>query len=560
MTTHILGISAYYHDSAACLLRDGEIVAAAQEERFTRKKGDAAFPRQAVDYCLREGGHRGRRTSTYVGFYDKPLLKFERILETYLGIAPRGLPLVPEGGAAVAQGQALSSTGSSATTLAATTGRRCSTPSTTSRTRPARSSRRRSTRPPSSPWTAWASGPPPRSASATGNDIRDPRASCTGPTRSACSTPPSPTTRGFKVNSGEYKVMGLAPYGEPKYVDLILRPARRPARTTARSAQQGLLQLSRRAHHDQRGVRRACSAARRACPSPTLTQREMDLARSVQVVCEEIDAAHGAHRAPRDGHGATSAWPAAWRSTAWATAASCARARSSRLWIQPAAGDAGGALGVAQLIWHRHCQGSRARPRRRRHACRARTSGPASPRTTRSRRSSTAVGAPYRARSSARTLHRAHGRRSWPTGSVVGWFQGRMEFGPRALGARSILGDPRSPQMQSQMNIKIKFREGFRPFAPSVLRERVGRLVRARRRLALHAAGGAGQAGAADPDDRGGAEPLGHREAQRAALRHPGGHPRRLLGARADRDRRDQPRVLRPDPARSSGAPAARCS
>src|SRR5438445_819767 len=346
--THILGISAFYHDSAACLLRDGEIVAAAQEERFTRKKGDASFPLHAVRYCLEAGGISASQLA-YVGFYDKPLLKFERILEPYLSVSPKG----------------------------------------------------------------------------------------------------------------------FASYGEPKYVDVIYREL-------IDLREDGSFTLNQEYFNYLTGLTMTNGAFDKLfggpprVPESKLTQREMDLAHSIQVVCEEIML-----RMARTVHRETGMENLC---LAGGVALNCvANGRIlregpfKRLWIQPAAGDAGGALGVAHLIWHRRCK----QPRRvtpGKDGMHGAYLGPEfSPGEIAQFLES--AGVPYERLEPADLLCRVAALLAEE--KVVGWFDGRMEFGPRALGARSILGDPRSPRMQAQMNIKIKFREGFRPFAPSVLRERV---------------------------------------------------------------------------------------
>jgi len=273
---------------------------------------------------------------------------------------------------------------------------------------------------------------------------------------------------GFKVNSGEYKVMGLAPYGEPKYVDLIYRELidlRDDGSFTINQAYFGYLAgltMTNRAFD-------ALFGGPPREPESKLTQRDMDLARSVQVVCEEIML-----RMARTVHRETGMEDLC---LAGGVALNCvANGRLlregpfKRLWIQPAAGDAGGALGVAQLIWHRHCQAPR-KVTANRDSMRGAYLGPEfSPKQIKAYLDS--QGAPYEELTRDSLLTRVAELLAGE--KVVGWFDGRMEFGPRALGARSILGDPRSPRMQAQMNIKIKFREGFRPFAPSVLRERVG--------------------------------------------------------------------------------------
>jgi carbamoyltransferase len=461
MTTHILGISAYYHDSAACLLRDGEIVAAAQEERFTRRKGDAAFPRQAVAYCLAKAGIRAEDLA-YVGFYDKPLLKFERILETYLGIAPAGFKSFLMAGPLWLKDklyldrQLRDELGYTGELLYAEH---------------------------HESHAASAFFPSPFSQAAIltmdgvgewatasigvgdGNDIRI-ESELHWPDSLGLLYSAFTYYLGFKVNSGEYKVMGLAPYGEPKYVRQILDEV-------VDLKEDGSLVLNQKYFNYLGGLTmtnaefdRLFGAPPRV-PETNLVQRDLDLARSVQEVCEEAML-----RMARTTHRQTGLDRLC---LAGGVALNCVgngrilrEGPFKQLWIQPASGDAGGALGVAQLIWHRQCKAPRsAGPR---DAMRGAYLGPEfAPDEIKAFLDK--VGARYRRADRDELIQRTASILA--DGCVVGWFSGRMEFGPRALGARSILGDPRNPQMQSQMNIKIKFREGFRPFAPSVLRERV---------------------------------------------------------------------------------------
>ena len=459
---YILGISAYYHDSAACLLRDGEIVAAAQEERFTRKKGEAGFPRQAVDYCL-HAADIDISSVEFVGFYDKPLLKFERILETYLGIAPRGFRSFLKAGPLWMKeklhiDRELRRELEYEGTLLYTEHHEAHAAS------------------------AFLSSPFDRAAILTMDGVGEWATASIGqgagrdfeilqelhwPDSLGLLYSAFTYHSGFKVNSGEYKVMGLAPYGQPKYVDAIYRELIDLRDDGSFRLNQkyfdylGGLRMTSRAFDDLFG-----GPAR--VPESPLTQREMDLARSIQVVCEEImlRTARTAHRLTRLED----------LCMAGGVALNCVgngrilrEGPFKRLWIQPAAGDAGGALGVAQLIWHRHA----AQPRS---ACRGHDRmkgsylGPEFS-DVQIEQFLREVGATY---SRLERTH-LHDRVAALLADeyVIGWFDGRMEFGPRALGARSILGDPRSLRMQAQMNLKIKFREGFRPFAPSVLRERL---------------------------------------------------------------------------------------
>ena len=505
---YILGISAFYHDSAAALLRDGEIVAAAQEERFTRKKGDADFPRQAVAYCLRAGNISVSELRA-VGFYDKPLLKFERILESYLGIAPRGFPSFLRAGplwikeklftdrllrqslgdydgdllyAEHHESHAASAFFPSPFEEAAIL-----------------------TVDGVGEWATASIGIGRGSELSLLRDLRWPDS--LGLLYSAFTY-----YTGFKVNSGEYKVMGLAPYGKPKYVDLIYRHL-------VDLREDGSFRLDQKYFNYLGGLTMTSAAFHEIFggpprePESKLTQRDMDLARSIQVVCEEIML-----RMARTAHLETGA---ANLVLAGGVALNCvANGRLmregpfKRLWIQPAAGDAGGALGVAQLIAHHHF--GRPRILRRRSetttdaaiAARFATVDTVADRSPSAYANCAGMGfspaddsepryvdamqgaylgpdySPEEIESYLRSVHAVYRRLDRASRfrevaeliadeKVIGWFNGRMEFGPRALGNRSIIGDPRSPRMQAQMNLKIKFREGFRPFAPSVLRERV---------------------------------------------------------------------------------------
>jgi carbamoyltransferase len=463
MAQYILGISAFYHDSAACLLRDGEIVAAAQEERFTRKKGDASFPAHAVAFCLRAAGV-GIGDVAYVGFYDKPLLKFERILETYLGVAPRGFaqflkagPLwIKEklfldreirGGLGGYEGELLYAEHHESHAASAFF------PSPFDEAAIV-------TMDGVGEWATAAWGVGRGSGIELVREIRWPDS--LGLLYSAFTY-----FTGFKVNSGEYKVMGLAPYGRPKYVDAIYREL-------IELREDGSFRLNQRYFNYLTGLTMTSHGFEELFDGPPrepetrLTQREMDLARSVQEVCEEVML-----RMVRTAHRETGL---DCLCLAGGVALNCVgNGRILRegpfreIWIQPAAGDAGGALGVAQLIWHRHCKQERVAGGGR-DGMRGASLGPEfTPEEIETFLASRGVA--YTRMERDELLCRA--AEVLADEKVLGWFNGRMEFGPRALGNRSILGDPRSPRMQAQMNLKIKFREGFRPFAPSVLRERV---------------------------------------------------------------------------------------
>ena len=459
---YVLGLSAFYHDSAACLLRDGEIVAAGQEERFTRKKADSDFPREAVSYCLQTAGI-GVNDLAYVGFYDKPLLKFERILETYLGVAPRGFksfllagPLWIKDKLYIDK-QLREKLGYSGEILYAEHHE-------------------------SHAASAFFPSPFEEAAILTIDGVGEWATASIGLGRGndfeildELHWPDSlgllysafTYYTGFKVNSGEYKVMGLAPYGEPKYVDLIYKHL-------IDLREDGSFRLNQKYFNYLTGLTMTNGEFDKIfggpprVPESPLTQREMDLARSVQTVCEEVML-----RMARTAHKLTGSENLC---LAGGVALNCVgngrvlrEGPFKNLWIQPAAGDAGGALGVAQLIHHRH-NGKPRVVQKGRDSMKGSYLGPEfSPEQIEEYLKS--VGAVYQRFDESAQLERVAERLA--DEKIIGWFDGRMEFGPRALGARSILGDPRSPRMQAQMNLKIKFREGFRPFAPSVLRERV---------------------------------------------------------------------------------------
>ena len=460
---HTLGISAFYHDSAACLLRDGEIVAAGSEERFTRKKGDPSFPERAVAYCLREGGI-GIEDLDYVGFYDKPLIKFERILETYIGVAPRGFKSFLMAGPLWIK-EKLYQDRMIRDALDGFKGDLLYSEHHESHAA-----------------SAFFPSPFEEAAILTLDGVGEWATSTMGvgegneiTLRREIHWPDSigllysafTYYTGFKVNSGEYKVMGLAPYGEPKYVDLIYR-------NLIDLKEDGSFTLNQKYFNYLSGLTMTNGAFDELFggpprePETNLTQKEMDLARSVQVVCEEVML-----RMARAIHRDTGLENLC---LAGGVALNCVgngrilrEGPFKRLFIQPAAGDAGGALGVAQLIWHRYL----GKPRQvtpGRDSMKGAYLGPGfKPDEIESYLKEHKI--PFERLDQAALNTRV--AQLLADGNIVGWFDGRMEFGPRALGSRSILGDPRSPKMQADMNIKIKFREGFRPFAPSVLRERV---------------------------------------------------------------------------------------
>ncbi len=460
MTT-ILGLSAFYHDSAACLVRDGEIVAAAQEERFTRKKHDSEFPTHAVAYCLREAGMAAADVD-YVGFYDKPLLKFERILENYLGVAPRGLrsfvTAMP-----VWLKEKLFTRDQIRRELGGYTG-------------PVLFSEHHE----SHAASAFYPSPFAEAAVLTMDGVGEWATSSYGVGRGSALDllaelhyPHSlgmlysafTYYTGFKVNSGEYKVMGLAPYGEPRYVDLIFDKL-------VQLRDDGSFKLNMEYFDYLHGLTMTNDAfarlfgGRARAAESELSQREMDLAASIQVVTEEIML-----RMARHVHRETGMENLC---LAGGVALNCVgngrllrEGPFKRLWIQPAAGDAGGALGVALTIHHK-VLGAPRHHRSEGDSMHGSYLGPAFA-DDEIETFLRSAGAVYEKLPAADVVERT--ARLLAEEKVVGWLQGRMEFGPRALGNRSILGDPRSRKMQSVMNLKIKFRESFRPFAPSILRE-----------------------------------------------------------------------------------------
>jgi carbamoyltransferase len=463
----ILGISAFYHDSAAALVQDGEIVAAAQEERFSRKKHDPRFPHNAVDYCLAEAG-ASISDVDHVVFYDKPFLKFERLLETYLAFAPRGLRSFRMAIPVWTKEKLFQKN-----LLEKELGKHGPFDGTKLLFTEHHQSHAASAFFPSPfPEAAiltmdgvgeWATT---SAAIGKGNEIRILKEihfpHSLGLLYSAFTY-----YTGFKVNSGEYKLMGLAPYGESKYAALIrdnlidIKP-------------DGSFHLNLDFFDYCTGLRMTNARFDRLFGGPArkpeelLTQKHMDLAASIQLVLEEI-----VLRLAR-----SLAAETRMRNLCLAggVALNCvANGKILRdgcfenIWIQPAAGDAGGALGAALAAYHLFCGQQR------------------QVKTCKDTMKGAYLGPAFRQDEVERRLRQAGASFSVPSetelvdqcvtalidGKALGWFQGRMEFGPRALGARSVLGDARSPSMQSVLNLKVKYRESFRPFAPSVLREDV---------------------------------------------------------------------------------------
>jgi carbamoyltransferase len=469
--TAILGISAFYHDSAAAIVVDGNIVAAAQEERFTRKKHDYDFPQHAVDYCLKEAGITPEQLD-YVGFYDKPLTKFERLLETYLAVTPEGyrsfrqaIPLWLKQKLHLPQEMSRGLHGEYS-------GRYVFTDHHESHAA-----------------SAFFPSPFDQAAILTLDGVGEWSTTCFGVGRGntveltdeirfphSLGLLYSAFTyyTGFRVNSGEYKVMGLAPYGKPIYKDKILEQLLDlkedgSFRMDMRYFNycQGLTMTSKKFHDLFGGVPRKSESQ--------VTQRDMDLAASVQAVTEEIMLRMSRHVHEKTGEKNLV--------LAGGVALNCVgngrllrEGPFENIWIQPASGDSGGALGTALFIWHqlleqpRHPQG--------RDSQRGSLLGPAfsQEEIVRTLSQHDAV---YTCCDSDKQLCNTVADLIAEE-KVVGWFQDRMEYGPRALGARSILGDARSQEMQSVMNQKIKFRESFRPFAPIVLQEHVARYFQVR--------------------------------------------------------------------------------
>ena len=457
---NILGVSAFYHDSAACLVRDGKIIAAAQEERFTRIKHDPGFPEQAVRYCLEEASLTSEAGIDLVAFYEKPFLKADRLFSTYLGVAPRGLGsfleaapvwikqkiwikqlladeldyagpiLFPEHHESHAASAFFPSPFEAAAVL---------------------------TIDGVGEWTTTSVGRGRDNRIELLQELHFPHS--LGLLYSAFTY-----YLGFRVNSGEYKVMGLAPYGEPRFRDLILSEL-------IDLKEDGSFRLNLRHFDYLAGLKMTKPSfgdlfgGPRRNPEAELTQRHMDVARSLQAVTEEIML-----RLARQAHLLTGEKNLC---LAGGVALNCvANGRILRegpfekIWIQPAAGDAGGALGAALLGWHHY----RDQPR--------------SAAFTMDRQQCSLLGPSYDARGFLPRERIPHTELEedalmsrtaelLEAGNVIGWYQGRMEFGPRALGNRSILADPRPAGMQERLNLKIKFRESFRPFAPAILRERV---------------------------------------------------------------------------------------
>ena len=463
----ILGISAFYHDSAAALIEDGRIVAAAQEERFTRKKHDRRYPRHAIGYCLSEVGG-GLADIDYVAFYDKPFLKFERLLETYLAFAPKGFAsfrmaipvwlkeklfqksllgnelkaiqpdfdwqnklLFAEHHQSHAASAFFPSPFEEAVVL---------------------------TMDGVGEWATTSVGIGKGSTLEMVKEIHFPHS--LGLLYSAFTY-----YTGFKVNSGEYKVMGLAPYGEPKYAKAIFDKL-------IDVKLDGSFRLNLEYFNYCTGLTMtngrfdALFGGPPRKPDELLTQKHMDLAASIQVVLDEVVVR--LTRALRAETGLRNLCLAGGVALNCVTNGKVLRdGRFDGIWIQPAAGDAGGALGAALAAYHLF----KGQPRHVNRGLDGMFGGYLGPDYTQDdiEQRLSASGAVFEVLDEPTLLDRTVA--ALVEGKAVGWFQGRMEFGPRALGARSIFGDPRSPSMQKMLNLKVKYRESFRPFAPSVLRE-----------------------------------------------------------------------------------------
>lgn len=469
MKTHILGISAYYHDSAAALVTNGQIIAAAQEERFTRKKHDPAFPAKAVRYCLEAGGIT-LQDITYVVFYDKPLLKFERLLETYLHYAPQGFR-------------------SFLTAMPVWLKEKLFLKTTLKKELAALSDLKQKDLPPllftehHEAHAASAFFPSPFEKSAVmcldgvgewattsvwqgdGNRLI-PLWEIDFPHSLGLLYSAFTYYTGFKVNSGEYKLMGLAPYGEPVYAGLIhekLLELRDDG--TFRLNMEYFDYATGLTMTNQRFAELFGSPARQ--PESPLSQKEMDIAASIQLVTEEI-----VLRLARTVHKETGN---DYLCLAGGVALNCvSNGRLLRegpfkdIWIQPAAGDAGGALGAALASWHKYLEEPRTTTPG--DSMQGAYLGPEFNRNT-IRQWLDQQDIPYQELDETQLLENTS--KILADGHVAGWFQGRMEFGPRALCARSIIGDARNQKMQSVMNLKIKYRESFRPFAPVIKYDKV---------------------------------------------------------------------------------------
>jgi carbamoyltransferase len=462
--THILGISAFYHDSAAALITDGRIVAAAQEERFTRIKHDYNFPQNAIEYCLKEGGITADQLDA-VAFYDKPFLKFERLMETYLAYAPKGissfmkaLPLwlnqklflpreIDKGLGNLYEGPIYFTTHHASHAASAFF------PS------PFREAAI-ITFDGVGEWSTSTWGTGRNNRIELHKEIRFPHS--LGLLYSAFTY-----YTGFRVNSGEYKLMGLAPYGEPKYVREILDNLIDVKEDGSFWLDQSYFNYSAGLTMTNEKFDKLFGHPARD-PETAVTQFQMDIAASIQKVTEDVMMRIAKHVHQETGMENLC--------MAGGVALNCVanglllkESPFKNIWVQPAAGDAGGSLGAAQFVWHQLMDNPREV-----NGTDSQFGSYLGPRYTNDEIKTflDSIGAKYSFFNTEDDLYREIADLI-SSEKVTGLFLGRMEFGPRALGARSIIGDARSPQMQSTINLKIKFRESFRPFAPSVLQERV---------------------------------------------------------------------------------------
>jgi carbamoyltransferase len=464
---NILGISAFYHDSAAALIVDGEIAAAAQEERFTRKKHDAGFPAHAVEYCLAECG-LDLKDIDYITFYDKPLVKFERLLETYLAFAPKGFrSFVAAMPVWLKEKLFLKDMLKKDLALMAGVSKQDLPPLLFNEHHKSHAASAFFASPFDEASVLCLDGVGEWATSSVwlgkGNKLI-PQWELDFPHSLGLLYSAFTYYTGFRVNSGEYKVMGLAPYGEPKYVDLILDKL-------IDVKEDGTFRLNMKYFNYATGLtmtnaRFANLFGGAACkPDSTVTQREMDIARSIQVVTEEIvlKLCNTVHKELQTDY----------LCLAGGVALNCvANGRILRegpfkdIWIQPAAGDAGGAIGAALTTWYEYLE----KPRQI-SGSDCMSGSYLGPKYTNEgiRQYLDSIGADYSQLEDSELMPELV--EILDNGNVVGWFQGRMEFGPRSLGGRSIIGDARSKEMQSTMNLKIKYRESFRPFAPVVKAE-----------------------------------------------------------------------------------------
>jgi len=467
---YILGISAFYHDSAACLLKNGEIIAAAQEERFTRKKHDAGFPHNAIQYCLKEAGTSSSQIENIV-FYEKPFVKFERLLETYLAFAPKGFTSFAKAmpvwikdklfqkSALIKELKSTLNDNVNWKERLLFSEHHLSHAASAYYPSPFESAAVL-TLDGVGEWTTASVAIGKGSALKVIKEIHFPHS--LGLLYSAFTY-----YTGFKVNSGEYKVMGLAPYGQPRYADLIKEKL-------ITLAEDGSFQLDMSYFDYATGLTMTNKKFEALFGGPArkseaeLTQREMDLAASVQKVTEDIVIQIAKGIAKETGE--------LNLCLAGGVALNCVangillrEKIFDNIWIQPAAGDAGGALGSALSAWYLHHKSVRSVSFER-DAMKGAYLGPEFT-SAEIETELKACGAIYKKLSERDLIDSV--ATALADEKAVGWMQGRMEFGPRALGGRSIIADPRSPVMQKQLNLKVKYRESFRPFAPSILREDV---------------------------------------------------------------------------------------